>query len=50
MFTFVTTLKQRGDSQSKEEFLVDARDAGGDAEYQDASSQPHMDGFEELAH
>lgn len=33
-------------SQNKEEFLVDARDAGSNAERQYATSQPHMHGFQ----
>lgn len=37
--------KTRG-SQNKEELLVDARDAGDDAERQDAAAEPHMNGFE----
>lgn len=35
-------------SQNKEEFLVDAGDAGSDAEQQYANSHPHMDGFQEF--
>jgi len=36
-------------SQNKEQFLIDSRDAGSDAEPQDAAAHPHVDRFEESA-
>lgn len=35
-------------SQSKEELLVNSRDAGDDAEQQYAASEPHVDGLQEF--
>lgn len=36
-------------SQREEELLVDAGDAGDDAERQDDAAEPHVDGFDQLA-
>ena len=38
---------ERGLSQRKEEFLIDARDAGSDAQEHDDASQPHVRWFQE---